>query len=69
VADGSQFLIATHSPILLAYPLATIYLLEHGPPRRIAYRDSEHFTVTKSFLTRTEQMLDVLLDRKPESRE
>jgi len=30
----------------------------------VAYRDTEHYTVTRSFLTRTEQMLDVLLDRQ-----
>ena len=63
VADGSQFVIATHSPILMAYPHASIILLADGPPRRVAYRDTEHYTVTRSFLTRTEQMLDELLDR------
>jgi predicted ATPase len=56
--------IATHSPILMAYPDATIYLLDDGPPREAAYRDTEHYTVTRNFLLRTEQMLDVLLDRK-----
>ena len=66
VRDGSQFLIATHSPILMAYPDATIYLLADGPPRPIAYRDTEHYTVTRNFLLRTEQMLDILLDRRPE---
>ena len=38
VEDGAQFLIATHSPILMAYPQATIHLMADGPPRRIAYR-------------------------------
>ena len=66
VNDGAQFIIATHSPILMAYPDATIYLLDDGPPREAAYRDTEHYTVTRNFLLRTEQMLDVLLDRKPE---
>jgi predicted ATPase len=66
VRDGSQFLIATHSPILMAYPDATIYLLEDGPPHRVDYRDTEHYTVTRNFLLRTEQMLDVLLDRRRE---
>ncbi len=61
VGEGSQFLIATHSPILMAYPQASIYLLADGPPRLVAYRDTEHFTVTRNFLNRTEQMLDVLL--------
>ncbi|MGA3002083.1 MAG: AAA family ATPase [Acetobacteraceae bacterium] len=66
VGEGSQFLIATHSPILMAYPNATIYLLADGPPRSIAYRDTEHYTVTRNFLTRTEQMLNILLDRPPD---
>jgi predicted ATPase len=63
VGDGSQFLIATHSPILMAYPEAAIYLMADGPPRLVAYRDTEHFTVTRNFLNRTERMLDILLDR------
>jgi len=45
----------------MAYPQAAIHLLADGPPRRIAYRETEHYTVTRSFLNRTEQMLDVLL--------
>jgi predicted ATPase len=61
VRDGSQFLIATHSPILMAYPQAAIYLLAEGPPRLVEYRETEHYTVTRNFLTRTEQMLNVLL--------
>ena len=62
VGQGSQFLIATHSPILMAYPQASIYLLVAGPPRLIPYRETEHFTVTRNFLNRTEQMLEILLD-------
>lgn len=64
VGKGSQFLIATHSPILMAYPNATIYLLADGPPQTVAYEDTEHYTVTRNFLTRTQQMLDVLPDRR-----
>src|SRR5207249_5569891 len=63
VGNGSQFLIATHSPILMAYPHAAIYLMEDGPPRPIAYCDTEHFQVTRNFLNRTERMLDILLNR------
>jgi len=66
VKDGSQFLIATHSPILLAYPDAAIHVLDDGPLRRIAYRDTEHYGVTRTFLNDTERMLDILLDRRPE---
>jgi predicted ATPase len=66
VKDGSQFLIATHSPILLAYPDATIHVLDGGAPRRIEYRDTEQYGVTRTFLNDTERTLDILLDRKPE---
>jgi predicted ATPase len=65
VKDGSQFLIATHSPILMAYPDAAILMFENGPPRWIEYRDTEHYGVTRTFLNDTEHMLDILLDRKP----
>jgi predicted ATPase len=66
VGQGSQFLIATHSPILMAYPQAAIYLLADGPPRPVEYRETEHFTVTRNFLNRTEQMLRVLLSEQDE---
>jgi predicted ATPase len=66
VRGGSQFLIATHSPILMAYPDAAIFAFENGPPRRIDYRDTEHYGVTRTFLNDTERMLDILLDRKPD---
>ena len=66
VKDGSQFFIATHSPILMAYPDAAILMFENGPPRWIEYRDTEHYGVTRTFLNDTERMLDILLDRKPD---
>jgi predicted ATPase len=58
VRDASQFVIATHSPILMAYPDAWIY--EFG---QLAYEDTEHYRVTKSFLANPKRMLDVLLER------
>jgi predicted ATPase len=63
VTDGAQFLIATHSPILMAYPHATIFQMTDDGPQEIAYRDTEHFTVTRRFLNQPEEMLEVLLDR------
>jgi predicted ATPase len=63
VNEGSQFLIATHSPILMSYPDAAIFQLADGPPHPVAYRDTEHFKVTRNFLNRTERMLDILLRR------
>jgi predicted ATPase len=67
VGEGCQFLIATHSPILMAYPQAEIYLLADGPPRRVAYRETEHYTVTRNFLTRTDRMLEILLNEREET--
>jgi predicted ATPase len=48
---GSQFIVATHSPILMAYPNATIYQLsvEHGI-QTVAYEDTDHFKITRDFL-------------------
>jgi predicted ATPase len=54
---GSQFVIATHSPILMAYPGATIYQFTDASIAAVSYRNSEHYKVTKAFLTRTDQML------------
>ncbi len=59
---GSQFLIATHSPILMAYPDAWIYGCSAEGVRRIAYEDTEHFRVTRDFLANPQRMLRVLLD-------
>jgi predicted ATPase len=67
VAQGSQFLIATHSPILMAYPQAEIFLLADEAPRLAAYRETEHYTVTRNFLNRTDQMLRVLLSEANET--
>jgi predicted ATPase len=61
VTAGAQFLIATHSPILMAYPNAEIIQMGDGPPYLIDYTETEHYRVTKQFLTRTESMLKVLL--------
>ncbi|HEY2841779.1 MAG TPA: AAA family ATPase [Pirellulales bacterium] len=60
IGEGSQFLIATHSPILMAYPGAWIYQFSQQGIRRVEYTETEHYKVTKSFLERREQMLDEL---------
>jgi predicted ATPase len=63
IAANSQFIIATHSPILMAYPDAWIYQIGPKGLDRVAYEDTEHFEVTRSFLNRHETMLRQLLDR------
>jgi predicted ATPase len=62
VQRGGQFIIATHSPIILAYPDATILHFSEKGIEPIAYEDTEHYKVTRAFLTRTEMMLKELLN-------
>ncbi len=49
-AGHAQFVVATHSPIILACPGARIYDFDHSPIRAVKYEDTEHFKVYKSFL-------------------
>jgi predicted ATPase len=62
INDGSQFVIATPSPIVMSYSNSFIYLLEPGGPRQIPYEETEHSQVTQTFQNRHEEMLEVLLD-------
>jgi predicted ATPase len=62
VLRGSQFIIATHSPIIMAYPGASILLFDAAGIQPIAYEETEHFTVTSDFLADRQRMLDVLFD-------
>lgn len=59
---GSQFIIATHSPILLAYPHAVIYQFTDTGIRQIQYEDTDHFRITKDFLNHHEKSIAQLLD-------
>ena len=61
LARGSQFIIATHSPIIMAYPESTIYHFSADGIRPVSYHETENYKVTKAFLTRTEPMLKELL--------
>lgn len=62
VKKRSQFIIATHSPILLAYPGAKILLLDENGMSRIAYEESENYSITKRFLNNHENMVRELLE-------
>jgi predicted ATPase len=50
VRDGSQFVIATHSPILLAYPGARILQFDGAGITEVRYEDTEHYAITRDFL-------------------
>jgi predicted ATPase len=57
VVQNSQFIIATHSPILMAYPGARLYHFTESGIHEVAYTDTEHYRVTRDFLAFPEQML------------
>jgi predicted ATPase len=62
VGQGSQFVVATHSPILLAYPGALIYECGADGLRRIDYDDAEPVRLTRGFLAGPERFLDLLFE-------
>lgn len=57
VERGAQFVVATHAPILLAYPGARLYSFDDVPPRAVAYDDLEHVRLTREFLAAPERFL------------
>lgn len=61
VKEDSQLIIATHSPILMAYPGARIYLLDGEGIRQVDYRETEHYQLTRRFLEDPDRMLRYLL--------
>jgi len=62
----AQFLISTHSPILLAYPGAVLLSLDGGSIQEIAYRDTDHFNVTRDFLNAPERCFRHLFQDREE---
>jgi len=60
VADESQFIIATHSPLLLAFPDARIYSFDELPVRAVEYAALDHVNVTRDFLNAPERYLRAL---------
>jgi predicted ATPase len=60
VQQGSQFIIATHSPIIMAYPDALIYEIKEDI-KIVKYEETEHYQVMRNFLTRTPKMLEILM--------
>lgn len=61
VEDSSQFVIATHSPILLSYPNAKIIQFDGSGVSEVAFEDTEHFAMTRDFLNNYAKRLGRLL--------
>lgn len=59
--EGSQFMIVTHSPILLGMPGADIYCFDHGRIHLCEYEDTESYQVTKMFINNRQRLLEQLL--------
>jgi len=64
VCADSQFIIATHSPILMAYPNAMILQLEEDGIRQVHYEETEHYQISRDFFDHREQMLRVLMEEE-----
>lgn len=60
IGDFSQFVIATHSPILMSYPDAWIYQFGPDGIERVQYEDTDHFVITRRFLQDHRSMLKKL---------
>lgn len=60
VGEGSQFIVATHSPIILGYPDARIYVLSDDGITETTYEETEQYELTKSFLDNRERFLHYL---------
>jgi len=56
-AGHAQFIVVTHSPILLACPDAVIYSFDHVPLKQIAYEDTDYYRIYKDFLDNRDRYL------------
>lgn len=66
VREGSQFLIASHSPILLGLPGAEILSFDEGAVHPVAYTETDSYQVTEMFLNHREYLLKRLLEEETE---
>ena len=61
IEQDSQFIIATHSPIIMAYPESTIYEIK-DKIEVVKYEETENYQVMKSFINNKNKMLNILID-------
>ncbi|OOM73409.1 AAA family ATPase [Clostridium sp. BL-8] len=62
VKKKSQFIIATHSPILMAYPDADIFVIDDDGIRKTPYKKTDNYMITRRFLENPEKMIDYLFE-------
>lgn len=61
----AQFVISTHSPILLGYPDAQIWSFDDGPIHEISYEETSPLQIVRSFVNDPRRFLDELLEETP----
>ncbi|MBC8339783.1 MAG: AAA family ATPase [Rhodospirillales bacterium] len=64
---NAQMIVATHSPIIMSYPGATILSFDGESVEPIEYKETEHYRITKAFLGNPERYLAELFEDEPES--
>jgi len=62
VKRDSQFIISTHSPILMAFPDADVFELSEKGISKVSYQETEHYRITKQFVNNPEKMLKYLFE-------
>lgn len=62
IKKNSQFIISTHSPIIMAYPDSWIYTLTDNGIEKVSYPETEHYQVTKDFINNYKKMLKILME-------
>lgn len=66
-SGNAQMIVATHSPIIMSYPGATILNFDGKQIERVEYGDTEHYRITKAFLGNPERYLKELFDDQQEN--
>jgi len=61
---GAQFVISTHSPILITLPGADIVRFTENGMEHVGYRETEHYQITRRFLDDPEHMLRIMLEEE-----
>ncbi len=64
IGERSQFIIATHSPLIMAYPDAWIYACTANGLQRVDYKDTEHFRVMRDFMANPDAAIDLVIKGK-----
>ncbi len=60
IEKDSQFIIATHSPILMAFPDAAVFEFSENGIEKMDYKETEHFQIMKNFLHDPERMMKII---------